>query len=394
MPLWLHKINRGNIHLEFFSMRLLYFLGFLSILWSCSQGEEPTPQPPSAAPTIGSASLQLLMDSFEGKEIVLVGSGQQNIIVSFFAENMAGEPLSFELIRARGNRVLQDQHGNVYNVFGEAVEGPDQGSRLKPTYGFMSYWFAVTPFHEQVVVFGVGAGQQYPPIQGTNGWLVPSNNVLASTAKDAIPSIDAPEFVSLAPTPDNSTNPNAIRDDELVIGVLIDGELHLYPHKILNWHEIINDQIEDTPFSVFYCPLTGTANAWSRMVKGEATTFGVSGLLYNSNIVPYDRATDSYWSQLYGGSINGALVGTMPEPITVVETTWLKWKNMYNNPPVLSFDTGYGRDYEDYPYGDYRENNNSFLFPLGRQDDRLPAKERVHVIVIGQKAKAYRLSDF
>ena len=148
------------------------------------------------------------------------------------------------------------------------------------------------------------------------------------------------------------------------------------------------------PFSLIYCPLTGTANAWLRTINGQETTFGVSGLLYNSNIVPYDRATESIWSQLYGGSVVGELSGVKQAQIQVVETTWKNWKLMYRQPLVLSFETGFSRDYGRYPYGDYKTNHDFLPFPLSRKDERLPAKERVHVVSIGKKARAYRLSDF
>ena len=94
---------------------------------------------------------------------------------------------------------------------------------------------------------------------------------------------------------------------ELVVGIVIDGHARAYPHKILDWHEIINDKIGNTAFAITYCPLTGTALGWDRTVNGTETTFGVSGLLYNTNLIPYDRLTGSYWSQMLSKSIRGSL---------------------------------------------------------------------------------------
>ena len=378
-------------------MKRLFLFPFLfALLWgsACNDASNPAPSPAPPQPVVGSAKLQVIKDTFEGKPIVVLGSGQQNLAVSFFEENEDGEALELSLSQSIGADLLQDQDGNKYNLFGIAIDGPDRGSRLRPTYGFMSYWFALPLFYEQVSIYEGTPGPVYPvPEVQDNGWLVPSNQVLASTAQDGIPSIDDPKFISLAPTPDNSTNPDLVQDNELLIGVFIDAELRLYPHKILDWHEIVNDQAGEVPFSLIYCPLTGTASAWVRKVDGESTTFGVSGLLYNSNVVPYDRKTGSRWSQLKEQCINGEQIGNTPQMLPTIETTWANWKRLFDDPPVLSFDTGFGRSYGIYPYGDYRENHDNFLFPLLREDDRVPAKERVHVVVINNKARVYRFSS-
>ena len=162
------------------------------------------------------------------------------------------------------------------------------------------------------------------------------------------------------------------------------------PHRILDWHEIINDEIGELKLSITYCPLTGTGIGWNREIDGTLTTFGVSGLLYNTNLIPYDRATDSNWSQMLLKSVNGALIGTKIETYQLIETTWGTWKEMYPNTKVVSeTSTGYNRNYDRYPYGDYRTNHDKLIFPVAVEDTRLPWKERVLGVVINEKAKGY-----
>jgi hypothetical protein len=120
----------------------------------------------------------------------------------------------------------------------------------------------------------------------------------------------------------------------------------------LDHHEIINQTAGETHLAVSYCPLTGTAVCWNRELKGGITTFGVSGLLFNHNILPYDRATESLWSQIRNECIFGDLVSTKAELIPILETTWETWKSMYPDTWVMTENTGHDRDYTYYPYGD------------------------------------------
>ena len=139
--------------------------------------------------------------------------------------------------------------------------------------------------------------------------------------------------------------------------------------------------------------MTGTGIGWNRVVDGIETTFGVSGLLYQTNLIPFDRATQSNWSQILSESVNGSLTGKEAELITLVETDWKTWRAMYPNTTVMSLDTGFSRTYGVYPYGAYITDNDLFFFPTPK-DSRLPSKDRVHAIVNDSFAKTYQFSDF
>ncbi len=214
-------------------------------------------------------------------------------------------------------------------------------------------------------------------------WLIDKNLVFdGGPGRDGIPSIDFPNF---------STVPNVdyLDDNDLVLGIRIGDDIKAYPHPILDWHEIVNDQIGDQSVALTYCPLTGTGIGWDRIINGIETTFGVSGLLYNSNLLPYDRATQSTWSQQRLDCVNGANIRMKAKLHPFVETTWATWSQYFPNSLVMNTETGFSRNYSRYPYGDYRTNNSNILFPVTIRDSRLPSKERVLAVFVDGVPKAY-----
>jgi hypothetical protein len=221
----------------------------------------------------------------------------------------------------------------------------------------------------------------------TQSWLIPRNEVKdGGPGKDGIPALEDPEFISAG-------SADYLAEDDMVIGLVVGDEARAYSHDILDWHEIVNDQVYDVSIAVTYCPLTGTGIGWNREIDGNMTTFGVSGLLYNSNLIPYDRASDSNWSQIRLDCVNGKLKGKVVETIPMVETTWKTWKMMYPDTRVLSTSTGHERPYGRYPYGNYRTDDDLLLFPVAHEDDRIPKKERVLGIVLSGNLRAYRFSE-
>lgn len=222
----------------------------------------------------------------------------------------------------------------------------------------------------------------------TTDWLIPTNEVYdGGPGKDGIPALANPQLIVLQ-------NATYLKDTDLVIGIKKGDEARAYPHSILDWHEIANDEMGTDYYSIIYCPLTGTGMAWNRELSSGLTTFGVSGFLYNANIIPYDRGTDSYWSQIRLECVGGNLRGEKPELINVLETTWETWKELYPESKVVSDSTGYDRSYGRYPYGDYNTNNEFLLFPVSHTDDRVPKKERVHGIIFNSETYIYRFNRF
>jgi len=270
-----------------------------------------------------------------------------------------------------------------------AVSGPRKGERLRPTQSLIGYWFSFATFYPGIQIYpdegrGKNASQR---IKGSNRWLIPFDEVRSGgVGKDGIPAVSSPKF-------DNASNVSFLKNNDLLVGVTNGDNIKVYPHDVLDWHEIVNDGLGQIDYSLIYCPLTGTATAWDRIINGERTTFGVSGLLYNTNIVPYDRATDSNWSQLFNASVFGELKGTKPKNYMALETRWDTWKKLYPGANIMNFDTGHNRDYGNYPYGNYRTDA-SLIFPVKYTDERLHPKERVHAIIINGKARVYRFESF
>ena len=215
----------------------------------------------------------------------------------------------------------------------------------------------------------------------TNGWLIPTNQVFdGGPGKDGIPSIDNPNFTT-------TTEVDFLQSDDLVLIMKTEGDIKAYPHPILDWHEIVNDEISTEKYSITYCPLTGTGIAWDRVIQGTETTFGVSGLLYNTNLMPYDRHTGSTWSQQRLDCVNGQLVGSRVQTLTLVETTFETFLTSYPKGKVLNLETGFDRSYGDYPYGDYRQNDAKLLFPVTTKDNRLPLKTRTLGVLLGASGR-------
>ena len=204
--------------------------------------------------------------------------------------------------------------------------------------------------------------------------------------KDGIPSIDEPKFVSVQDADD------WIDDNELVLILEYKGITRIYPLQIMVWHEIVNDTIAKDPILITYCPLCGSGIAYKREINGEAVEFGTSGKLYNSNLVMYDRKTDTYWSQIDGKAIIGELTGQELEEISIDTVVWSEWRASFDEAEVLSQDTGFRRQYGKDPYGSYYED--SFIwFPVEGQDDRIHPKTVIFGIEINGQYKAYKEDD-
>jgi hypothetical protein len=204
--------------------------------------------------------------------------------------------------------------------------------------------------------------------------------------KDGIPSIDNPRFIGA----DNGDK--FLDDDELGIAIIHKGVKRFYPFQILVWHEIVNDVIEGDPFLITYCPLCGSGIVFEGKIDGQRVEFGTSGKLYNSNLVMYDRKTDTYWSQIGGRAILGELTGTELKLLASDVTTWGEWKKVHPDSFVLSKDTGFIRSYGKDPYEGYYESRR-LIFPVNEESDELHPKAVIFGIEIDGNYKAYAQED-
>jgi hypothetical protein len=203
--------------------------------------------------------------------------------------------------------------------------------------------------------------------------------------KDGIPSIDTPKFSLLKDS-------QFVSDSDVVIGLHINGETKAYPLLILVWHEIVNDVVGGIPVAITYCPLCYTNQVFERIVDDTFVEFGTSGKLFNSNLVMYDRLTESYWSQALGIAITGELSGDELKTIPFDLITWGDWKRLYPDTHVLTTNTGHVRSYATDPYEKYYENP-TILFPVEHRDDRISPKEIIIGVKENNSFKAYKQED-
>lgn len=211
------------------------------------------------------------------------------------------------------------------------------------------------------------------------GWLIPVSEVVnGGVPKEGIPSIDNPQF---KPTHEIEY----VDDHRLIVGVRVGDTIKGYPHQVMDHHEIVNDQIDQLPYSLTYCPLTGTGIAWNREINGETVEFGVSGLLFRNNLIPYDRKTDTHYSQMQMRGVYGSRIAEQLETLQVFQTTWDTWKKMFPEALVLSTETGHNRNYSGYLYGEeYLEEDSPPLFPLSIElEDKIviPFKKREYMVI-------------
>lgn len=203
--------------------------------------------------------------------------------------------------------------------------------------------------------------------------------------RDGIPSIDNPKFLS-------ASKATYLNDNDRVLGLSINGVSKAYPIRIMDYHEIVNDEFNGKPVVITYCPLCGSGVSFDAEIDGQKRTFGVSGLLYNSDVLLYDRETKSLWSQIMSEAISGPSKGKLLIPIITASTTWKKWKVLHPDTKVLSTKTGHSRNYDRSPYGNYNQERNLY-FPVNNQSDKYHPKELVIGIKIGNKYKAYPFSE-
>jgi hypothetical protein len=213
--------------------------------------------------------------------------------------------------------------------------------------------------------------QTTPPGSAIEGPLVdPAEIISGGVPPDGIPPIDNPRFIEpgavdfLAPT-------------EPVVAVEVNDVAKAYPVRILMWHEIVNDEFDGVPVVVTYCPLCNTGISFRRpTIDGEILDFGTSGKLYRSNLVMYDRQTNSYWPQAFGRAVVGPLLGKELEPVATRLLSWADWRIAHPDGLVLSQRTGHVRQYGSNPYVGYEDEERPPLF-TGDPDPRLRPTEHV-----------------
>jgi hypothetical protein len=235
---------------------------------------------------------------------------------------------------------------------------------------------------------GPGLGEASPPPGLRAGWRTDFSKSSVSfdefmsggPGKDGIPAVDNPRFVDAADV-------DFLEDREPVIELVVEGNARAYPIQILIWHEIVNDVVGGVPVAVTFCPLCNTAIAFDRRVDEQTLDFGTTGNLRNSDLVMYDRQTESWWQQFGGEAVVGEFTGSELEQLPSRVVAWADFRREHPAGKVLSRVTGVSRPYGENPYFGYDSVDSPPIFPTKHaDDDRLPPKERVVFIERGDEA--------
>ncbi len=214
---------------------------------------------------------------------------------------------------------------------------------------------------------------------------IPVTDILdGGVGKGGVPAIDRPKFLPAAAV-------DFMGDGETVISFTgKKGETRAYPIRILIQHEIVNDKMEGQAFMVSYCPLCASAMVFDAAIDGKELIFGVSGLLYHSDVLMYDRESQSLWSQLGMRSVSGPNVGKKLKWLASEQMSFGVWKKKYPLGKVLSTETGFMRNYQSSGYRDYFESPDT-VFPVPYTRKEFPKKTYVAGLIVNGKAMAFPL---
>jgi hypothetical protein len=380
-----------NFALGIFIMNKLFLLFLLtSLILSCEK--EVIQVADSSSPREGDIrNIGVKNMVLNDQHVVVASSSALQFFQVFDRTTENGEILEFTPLQKSFPNILEDQYGNIYNVFGIAEDGPDKGRSLKTLHAGVGFWFAwSSTFPKIVLADEEGTGSR---VESSNPeWLVSQDYVFRGAASDGIPAINDPVFKSY--TNKQILTSGLLRDDDELIIVKIGETTKIYPIKILNYHEIVNDVIDGKVFSVCYAPFTNTSSVWSRTFGTAVLEFGVSGLVYNNNILLFDRSTKSFWNQLLEISVNGAFQSTKPNRVRYFRSKWSTWKETSNTHLVLKGIDELEFDYDADPLGDYSLNHAYLPFEISSYDSRLKIKSTVLGVVIDGEAFAFRYEDF
>lgn len=200
---------------------------------------------------------------------------------------------------------------------------------------------------------------------------IPKNEIRGGgPPKDGIPAISSPALV-------DAKDASFLNDNDRIVGITFEGNSRAYPIAILTQHEIVNDVVGQTPVAITYCPLCDSVVVFDRRTPLGEKEFGVSGLLYNSNVLMYDRSEkESLWSQMLKKGVSGPGKGVKLKVLPMELTSWSAWKSQHPKTDVISTETGHRRDYSRNPYARYFKQS-ALMFPVKPTNATLPLKEPV-----------------
>ncbi len=229
--------------------------------------------------------------------------------------------------------------------------------------------------------------QEFPKTDFSNSVVDFAEIQSGGPPRDGIPALDEPRFVP-------ADRAGWLHPDEPVIVVTVGEASRAYPLQIMIWHEIVNDTIADKPLAITFCPLCNATLVFERDFDGQVLDFGTTGRLRKSDLLMYDRQTETWWQQFTGKGLIGEYAGRHLEEYPASIVAFEDFRSQHPEGPVLSRRTGHNRPYGDNPYRGYdRVDQSPFMFD-GETDSRLPPMERVLAVRVGERFRAYPFGEF
>jgi len=204
--------------------------------------------------------------------------------------------------------------------------------------------------------------------------------------RDGIPAINEPKFIA-------ANQASFLKDNDRILGLALGNEIKAYPVNIMNWHEIVNDKTAGKNIAITFCPLCGTGMAFDTQIDGLELVLGVSGLLYQSDVLLYDRQTESLWSQIMSEAISGPMKGKKLKQLNLEHTSWKDWLKRYPKTKVLSPKTTFMRDYSRNPYAGYASSKTLYFDVKHTAPSIFHPKEQVLGITLDGQFKAFPFTE-
>ncbi len=368
------------------TIRVVYSLILLVLLVGCSQ---VLPASDDTAPT--EANTQTVVTT---KEVAV-----QPPVPNQLPSTSSGNDTQPELVEGVGGSERLPKEVAVEQVDALPTENRATDENVQSTANVDETSSKDGPPIEPIMLAGTNIAQHSVPLDEVhfdtfNGSYVALSDADEATVlqlRNAIPPVETPVYENV------KTADRWLADHDIVIGYVDGDEALAYPARIMNYHEIVNETVNDIPVLISFCPLCNSGIVYDRRLAGEVLEFGNTSALYNSDMVMYDKQTFSYWFQVGGDAIVGDLTGQRLEVLPTRFLRWDAWREAYPDSKILSRDTGFQRPYERDPFTQLSGYLNQGRFPFPVNDEArnpaLPAGEQVISVVINDEAKAYPTAD-
>ncbi|MGA0233261.1 MAG: DUF3179 domain-containing (seleno)protein [Saprospiraceae bacterium] len=323
---------------------------------------------------------------FKSQRFLKIESSTLPFIIAFELDGKS-ESYAFKASREAFPVVMEDEQGGLWNVFGECISGPYSGSKLNPATGTLAYWFSWINLFPSYTFNGIVKENASYQINDP-AWNISTEFVNEGAKFDAIPSIDNPLFDMIS-FKEALLSYDFLREDDKVIVVSLNGETKIYPVKILDHHEIVNDIIGEVPVVISYAPYTGSPSVHRRRIDGQDRSFGVSGQVYMNNILLFDRETGSFWSQLLNRAVVGSMIGKELEVVSFIMTDWSTWMNAEDAYTVLSENQGFDLDYRTPKFDSYMARDSFLPFDVPVFDEAQANKALIYGLSIDEEVQLF-----